>query len=199
MPDASTSLTSVFNYDESNDGSTESRTYVSKQSGVTAAKATVSGTSALSELTWAPGLYLAALLHGEDLSTASVMSTTGSDGSTPTTRASNFGSGVTYETVVAGSNSAKQAVMQVLIGDTDSGAGRNKMLSSAYTQTGISQVSSDSQGSITIIDYASNSYVTASPWAECQEEVEEIEVEEEFASSLVSGAAAFIAALAILQ
>lgn len=127
----------MFNYDESADDSTESRTYVSKQAGVTAAKATVAGTTAVAQLVWSPGMFLAATDHALDMSTATVMSTTGSDGSTPTTRAGEYGSGVAYETVVSGSNSAKQAVMQVLIGDADSGAGRNKMLSSSYTQTGV--------------------------------------------------------------
>ena len=115
VPNDSTSLDS--SYDFNGDGSNQDRTFVKKQAGVTSAKSTVNGGSALSPLKWSPGLFLAASDHATDMIDAETVTTDGTDGSTPTTRAAVYGSGPIYEIDSTGDNNEVNTVMQMLIGD----------------------------------------------------------------------------------
>jgi hypothetical protein len=135
VPLASTSLD--CNYDYNGDGSATLRTFSSKSSGVTSAKATVAGTTAVTALKWSPGLYISAKNHTTDMAAASSVTTAGTDGSTPTSRGAVYGAGTVYETNIIGDNNEMFVIMQSLIGDTDSGEARTKMLKSSYTQTGV--------------------------------------------------------------
>lgn len=183
VPLASTSLD--CNYDYNGDGTNTLRTFSNKSQGVSDAKTTVSGTTAVAALKWSPGLYLSAGNHTTDMASATTVSDTGSDGSTPTSRAAVYGSGTVYESNIIGDNDETFVIMQALIGDTDSGDARIKMLKSSYTQTGVSQIAQTNYVSLTTINYASDTYVTAEPYASC---TYADAVEEEETVDLISGA-----------
>lgn len=135
VPVLSTSLD--CNYDFNGDESTTLRTFSNKSSGVTSAKDTVSGTTAVAALKWSPGLYISAQDHTKDMASLTAVTDTGSDASTPTSRAALYGEGTVYESNIIGDNNEMFVIMQALIGDTDSGANRIKMLKSTYTHTGV--------------------------------------------------------------
>jgi uncharacterized protein YkwD len=138
VPLASTSLD--CNYDYNGNGSKSLRTFSSKSSGVSAAKTTVAGTTPVAALKWSPGLYISAKNHTTDMAAQTTVSDAGTDGSTPTSRAAVYGSGTVYESNVIGDNNEQFVIMQQLIGDTDSGSARTRLLKSSYTQTGVAQI-----------------------------------------------------------
>lgn len=153
--------------------------------------------AAVDPLLWSPGLYLSASGHAEDMKNQSTVTTVGTDDSQPTERASLYGEGTIYETNVIGANSAEFVVMQALIGDTDEGAARTKMLKATYTQVGIAQIAHSDYTSLTVIDYATDAYVVAEPYASCTTEEDDTTDLQTGAMGLVLGVAS-AAVMAVL-
>jgi uncharacterized protein YkwD len=169
-----------------NGETTELRTFSSKSSGVAAAKATVSGTTAVAALKWSPGLYISAQEHVADMKDKSAVTDAGSDESTPTSRGALYGEGTVYETNIINDYDEMFVIMHALIGDSDSGTARNTMLKDTYTQVGVAQSAHDVYTSLTTINYADDTYITAEPYASCT--TEDAEEEEEETVDLISGA-----------
>ena len=124
-------------YDYNGDGTATLRTFSNHQSGVSAAKASLDATAPVAPLKWSPGLYLAAKNHTTDMANQPTVTYEGTDGTTPTSRAGKYGSGIVYESNIIGDNDEMFVVMQALIGDSDAGVSRAKMMKDTFTQVGV--------------------------------------------------------------
>lgn len=63
------------------------------------------------------------------------------------------------------------------------------MMTKTYTQTGIAQIAQESYTSLTVINYATDTYVTTEPWSNCTAAVEDDETD------LVTGATGLTSAV----
>jgi hypothetical protein len=144
-----------------------------------------------------PGLYLSAQDHVKDVADLEEITETGTDDSTPSSRANEYGLGGIYESIALGDFTAQQIVISLIIGDEDSGAARAKIYDSTLTHVGIAYGDSANFDKITVFDYANESeYYTNEPWASCTEEVEVVDII--YIGGAMSGAALSLATLGAL-
>jgi len=70
------------------------------------------------------------------------------------------------------------------------------MMTTTYTQTGIAQIAQESYTSLTVINYATDTYVTTEPWSKCTAAVEEEETDLTTGATLLTSTVMSLAVLA---
>lgn len=163
-----TAVNSIYDYN--GDGTAETLAYTSLYSNVDTRLTAASAQTATTQLSWSPGLYLAAEVHVADQATEVAVTSTGTDSSSPSTRAAVFGTGGIYESIALGDFTAQQAVISIIIGDLDAGEGQTRMFDSTYTHVGIASGTQSSFTTISVVDYAKSSeYTTSDTYASCED------------------------------
>lgn len=94
-------------YDWNGDGSTTTREFKEGYAYVAASFATTNAETIIDPLMWMPGLYLAAKDHVTDVAGETEITSTGTTGSTPSSRADAYGVGSIYESISLGDYTAQ--------------------------------------------------------------------------------------------
>jgi len=184
-------------YDWNGDGTATTREFKSGYGYVNASLTSASAEAVILPLKWMPGIFLSAKDHVADVATLAEVTETGTDGSTPSSRASQYGVGGIYESISLGDYTAQQIVITLIIGDEDSGAARNRIFDSSLTHIGVAYGDQSNFGKVTVFDYAKESeYYTNEPWASCTEE--EVVVDIVYIGGALGGVALGTATLAAL-
>ncbi len=184
-------------YDFNGDGTAETRIFKSGYGYVNASLTSAQTKTAILPLKWMPGLYLSAKDHVTDQASVLEVSETGTDGSTPSSRASVYGVGGIYESISLGDYTTQQIVITLIIGDEDSGAARARIFDSTLTHIGVAYGDQSTFGKVTVFDYAKESeYYTNEPWASCTEEEEVVDIV--YIGGALGGAALGVATLGAL-
>lgn len=166
-----------FVYDFNGDGVAETVEFKSGYAYVDASLTSASAEAIIDPLSWTPGLYLSATDHVADIAALEEVTETGTDGSTPSSRASEYGVGGIYESIALGDFTAKNTVIALIIGDEDSGAARNRMFDADLTHVGVATGPQSTFTRVTVIDYCKTSeYTTSEPWLSCTGDEDEVDI-----------------------
>lgn len=161
------------------------------------AQTTVAAVTGLSAFKWQGGLYQAAKDHVNDLAASGEISVTGSDSSTPATRAAKYGAGTTSEDVF-GDDYTPVIYALALVAEAGSSA---NMLSADHTHLALAKKDFTSsliaQKSVADFIFTSD-FVSASPYSECEAPVVATAVVPTGAMAIAFSAASLSAVVASL-